>query len=72
VELAAGDELRRIGYIEFVDLVIDLRGGKADGFHVVAHFVAPVSVNRQFGNAVNENTHFGSCPQQTILGHASL
>ena len=63
-------ELRCVGQVEFVDLLIYLIGRKAGGRHVVAQFISLVRVNRCRGIPVYEYADIRSRSHQPILVHA--
>ena len=50
-DLLTAEELRCVGHVEFVDLLIDLIGRNAGGGHVVAQFISLVRVNRCRGES---------------------
>ena len=70
--LFAAEELRCVGQVEFVDLLIDLIGRKAGGRHAVAQFISLVRVDRCLGIPVNEHADIRSRSHQPILVHASF
>lgn len=68
----AGGKFRSVGYVKFVDLVVDLVGREAGRDHVVAQFISLIRVDRHLGDSIDVDLYGRAISYQTIVVHNPL